>query len=492
MESARRRQEAAAAARRAGDSSLDEMLRRWLQRQVQQPVATRQQPRHAAAGGADAWWSRLAGERLLPDRSLRARRGAALRPLRRRSNSQAMSGTGRGRSRRMQKLDVGESRGRRRQGADDHRRSEPDRDRLVGAVPDQRSAAATCSSVREPPGQPGQAGETVCASWWRSTSCRALLTGDARARISPARRGIASSSARWLSRRHRAHGVNMTDVQLPDAVRRRPARGREGRRGSPARDRRCAGLRQRDPAEGAETAAQRQLAEAEFMPRRPRAAADGEARALHAAGAGLRAGARGNAQPPLHRHHGEHPVALAQDRHRCQERQRQHDLLPLDKLAEAVRSGTPAQPTPARRLPAAGAAAAACRAALARRAVGGRGDQTRRSRERRSADGARAASVSLGIALAALLLWRSSFIVSEGEVGLRTRFGQAQRATVRRGTAPEVAAGRGAYLRPAHPHARLSGRKLPDARPESRSASSFYSSGRCSMRRASSRPRRRR
>src|ERR1700680_4223070 len=31
---------------------------------------------------------------------------------------------------------------------------------------------------------------------------------------------------------------------------------------------------------------------------------------------------------------------------------------------------------------------------------------------------------SLGIALAALLLWRSAFILSEGEVALRTRFGQ--------------------------------------------------------------------
>ena len=34
--------------------------------------------------------------------------------------------------------------------------------------------------------------------------------------------------------------------------------------------------------------------------------------------------------------------------------------------------------------------------------------------------------VSLGIALAALLLWRSTFILNEGEIALRTRFGQIE------------------------------------------------------------------
>ena len=132
-------------------------------------------------------------------------------------------------------------------------------------------------------------------------------------------------------------GVNLTDVQLPDRGAGGAARCEQGRRRSTARHHRCAGLRQRHAAQGAEHGAAA-LTDAQVYATQTRATAEGDAERFTAQAQALRQGSAGHAQPAVHRDHRRtswrkaHKIFID-----AQDRQRQRHL----SAARQARRGDP-------------------------------------------------------------------------------------------------------------------------------------------------------
>ena len=339
-------------------------------------------------------------------------------------------------------------------------------DQLVGAVSHRRSAAVSVSAcairrltlrqtsetvMRElvARARPAGAAERRCA--------RSRVTGEARGRMQQPLDGYGAGIS--------VTGVNLTDVQLPDAV---LAAQRDAEKAAEDRRRaigRCAGLCQRHRAEGAGRGAAGSWPMRRCTRRRPWPNAEGEAERFTQLANGLCAGAaRSRAAASTSRPWRASCRARAQDHHRRQERQRQHDLSAARQAGRGGARGT-------RR---AGDASAAGRQRRDRR------QPRRRCRRRvasrrapirtiaaasgRSADGTRVCSLALLVLALALLLWRSVFMVDRrrrrrcARVSARCRPPSTARALHLKSPLDEVHT-----LRSARAHARLSRRELPDA-----------------------------
>ena len=190
--------------------------------------------------------------------------------------------------------------------------------------------------VRDPQLTLGQSGETALREVVARYDMPALLTGDARGHVTGEARGRIQQAMDAYRAGITVTNVNMTDVQLPDAA---LSTQRDAEKAAEDRQRAIADAQAyaNDILPKAQAAAQHQLADAQVYAAQTVANARRRSRALHAARRRLRAGAGSDAQPPLHRYHADHPVALAQDRHRRQEWRRQHDL---SAARQARRGGT--------------------------------------------------------------------------------------------------------------------------------------------------------
>ena len=96
--------------------------------------------------------------------------------------------------------------------------------------------------VREPQASLRQASETVVRELVAANSIATLLDGEARARISTEARERIQKALDGYGAGIDVTAVNLTDLQLPDAVRAAAARRRQGRGRSPARHRRSGDL----------------------------------------------------------------------------------------------------------------------------------------------------------------------------------------------------------------------------------------------------------
>ena len=237
-----------------------------------------------------------------------------------RSNSPATAGTGRGRSRAMQKLNVANIE------ALDSKALMLTADQSLIEISwsvqyrISRSGAVPVSGARPAADAAPERRNAAARAGGAATHLSALLDGDARARVTAEARGRIQQIVDDYRAGINVSGVNMTDVQLPDAVLAAQRDAEQGGGGSPALDRRRRRPTPSDILPKAQSAAQ-QPAEPmrRCTPRRRRRTPTGKPSASRSWRRPM-PGAGGHAQPLVHRHHGEHPVALAQDRHRRQER----------------------------------------------------------------------------------------------------------------------------------------------------------------------------
>lgn len=207
--------------------------------------------------------------------------------------------------------------------------------------------------VREPQESLRQASETVVRELVAANSIATLLDGEARARISTEARARIQKALDGYGAGIDLAAVNLTDPQLPDAVR---AAQREA--GKAAEDRqRAIGDAQsyaNEVVPAAQSAAQRVISEADVYAAQTRAAADGEAQRFTQL-------AQAYAKAPeitRNRMYIETMESILARAHKIilDARSGTGNVLyiPLDKLTEAIRSGTPtAAPAPAAAPPAA-------------------------------------------------------------------------------------------------------------------------------------------
>ena len=245
--------------------------------------------------------------------------------------------------------------------------------------------------LRDPQLTLGQSGETVLRALVAQHDLASLLTGDSRGKITADARARLQQLVDGYRSGITVTGVNMTDVQLPDAIlstQRDAEKAAEDRRRAIADAQAFAN----DIVPKAQAAAQRQLAEAQVYAAQTVANADGEAeRFTQLAGAYAQAPEATRSrlyidtmETILTRSH--KIVIDAKNGHGSM------IYLPLDKLAEAVRAVTPGA-TPAGSTPAAagsangaagaaGAAPAAGAASTTGAGLTDRADPGERGRER--------------------------------------------------------------------------------------------------------------
>ncbi|MFI4869529.1 MAG: FtsH protease activity modulator HflK [Steroidobacterales bacterium] len=234
--------------------------------------------------------------------------------------------------------------------------------------------------VRDPQLTLGQTGETLLRELVAQHTLSALLTGDARGQVTTEARGRIQQLVDDYRAGVIVTSVNMTDVQLPDAV---VATQRDAEKAEEDRQRAIADAQAfaNDILPKAQAAAQRQLADAQVYAAQTVANADGEAErftqlALTYAQAPEATRSRlyiDTVESILSRSHKIVIDAKSGGGNLI--------YLPLDKLAEAVRAAVPGA-TPAIAAPAAGAATAGAAGAGAGATGNDRSDQAERSRER--------------------------------------------------------------------------------------------------------------
>jgi membrane protease subunit HflK len=231
--------------------------------------------------------------------------------------------------------------------------------------------------LRDQPATLREASETVFRELVARYDLPALLTGDARAHVTTEARNRIQQALEIYRAGIVVTGVNLTDVQLPDAVltaQRDAAKADEDRR------------RQIDEATGyandivpkAQTQAQRQLSDAQVYAKQTLSVAEGEARRFTEL-------ANAYAQAPevtRNRMYTETMESILSRAHKiiidAKSGGGNMIYLPLDKLAEAVRAANASSPSSA----ASGGAAASSPAATPAAAAGDRSDQDDRGRER--------------------------------------------------------------------------------------------------------------
>ena len=243
--------------------------------------------------------------------------------------------------------------------------------------------------VRDPQLTLGRSGETLLREQVAQYELPALLSGEARGRVTSEARGRIQQAMDAYRTGITVTGVNMTDVQLPDAA---LAAQRDTEKAAEDRQRAIADAQAyaNDIVPKAQAAAQRQLADAQVYAAQTVANADGEAERFTQLAAAY-------AQAPeatRSRLYIDTMQTILSRSHKIIIDARNGGgsmiYLPLDKLAEAVRAVTPpaapvgaAAGAAATGSAAAGAAAAAPAPATALSAGGGeRADATDRGRER--------------------------------------------------------------------------------------------------------------
>jgi membrane protease subunit HflK len=231
--------------------------------------------------------------------------------------------------------------------------------------------------LRDEPTTLRETSETVFRELVARYDLPALLIGDARGHVTTEARNRIQQALDIYRAGIVVTGVNLTDVQLPDAVltaQRDAAKADEDRR------------RQIDEATGyandivpkAQTQAQRQLSDAQVYAKQTLSVAEGEARRFTEL-------ANAYAQAPevtRNRMYTETMESILSRAHKiiidAKSGGGNMIYLPLDKLAEAVRAANAGPPSSA----ASGAAAASSPAASPASAAGDRSDQDDRGRER--------------------------------------------------------------------------------------------------------------
>jgi modulator of FtsH protease HflK len=243
--------------------------------------------------------------------------------------------------------------------------------------------------VREPQLTLGRSGETLVRELVAQYELPALLSGEARGRVTSEARGRIQQAMDDYRTGITVTGVNLTDVQLPDAA---LATQRDAEKAAEDRQRTIADAQAyaNDIVPKAQAAAQRQLADAQVYAAQTVANADGEAERFTQLAAAY-------AQAPdatrSRLYIDTMQTILSRSRKIVIDAKTGSGsmiYLPLDKLAEAVRAATPAV-TPAGAAAGAGAAATGTAAAGApappaavsgAAASGERADQADRGRER--------------------------------------------------------------------------------------------------------------
>jgi membrane protease subunit HflK len=236
--------------------------------------------------------------------------------------------------------------------------------------------------LRDPQLTLGQTGETLLRELVAQHSLSALLTGDARGQVTAEARGRVQQLVDTYRTGIIVTSVNMTDVQLPDAV---VATQRDAEKAEEDRQRAIADAQAfaNDILPKAQAAAQRQLADAQVYAAQTVANADGEAeRFTQLAGAYAQA-------PEATRNRlyiDTMESILSRSRKIIIDAKSGSGnviYLPLDKLAEVVRAAAPSA-TPPIQAPAAGAGAPGSAAAAPSAGGAGtdRSDQAERGRER--------------------------------------------------------------------------------------------------------------
>jgi len=231
--------------------------------------------------------------------------------------------------------------------------------------------------LRDEPVTLRETSETVFRELVAHYDLPALLIGDARGRVTTEARNRIQQALEIYQAGVVVTGVNLTDVQLPDAVltaQRDAAKADEDRR------------RQIDEANGyandivpkAQTQAQRQLTDAQVYAKQTVSVAEGEARRFTEL-------ANAYAQAPeitRNRMYTDTMESILSRSHKiiidAKSGGGNMIYLPLDKLAEAVRAANAGSPSSAP----SGAAAASSPAAAPTPAAGDRSDQDDRGRER--------------------------------------------------------------------------------------------------------------
>ena len=253
----------------------------------------------------------VARERLLPDQAGRARRHPALRQADATCAARAAAGAGRGPSRRVTKVNVANVNSQRLQVARAHLRRQPRRPALCGAVPVHRSGENALQGAR--PRGHAERGRARAPSARSSAAARSMMCWWA----APARE-ITRRTKELIQRTLDFYNsgitvttVNLEDVQVPDAV--IPSQ-RDANKALADQERFI--KEAQAYANGIIPVAQGAAARMQQDARGLQGAGRGHRRragvALHAACGGLRAGAGGHAQAPLHGHHRERARARPQ------------------------------------------------------------------------------------------------------------------------------------------------------------------------------------
>ena len=161
--------------------------------------------------------------------------------------------------------------------------------------------------VREPQESLRQASETVVRELVAANSVATLLDGEARARVSTEARERIQKALDGYGAGIDLTAVNLTDPQLPDAV-----RGAQREAAKAAEDRqRAIGEAQsytNEVVPAAQSAAQRVIGEADVYAAQTRRGGRWRGAALYPGGAGVREGAGNHAQSHVYRDHGKHPA----------------------------------------------------------------------------------------------------------------------------------------------------------------------------------------
>jgi membrane protease subunit HflK len=200
--------------------------------------------------------------------------------------------------------------------------------------------------VREPQESLRQASETVVRELVAANSIATLLDGEARARISTEARERIQKALDGYGAGIDLTAVNLTDPQLPDAVR---GAQREAAKAAEDRQRVISEAENytNEVVPAAQSAAQRVISEADVYAAQTRATADGEAQRFTQV-------AQAYAKAPevtRNRMYIETMESILARAHKIIIDARSGSgnviYIPLDKLADAIRSGTPAATAPA-------------------------------------------------------------------------------------------------------------------------------------------------